>query len=75
MDDIKYVFMSKKSRVIAYLPNDGLLTLNFNRGDISKLPGVLGCHHFHVWQLSANKMIATLHIQVEVRILRAFVIV
>ena len=33
--------------------------------DIEKLPGILSCHHLHVWQLSDTKLVASLHIQVE----------
>ena len=33
--------------------------------DIEELPGILSCHHLHVWQLSDVKMIASLHVQVE----------
>ena len=33
--------------------------------DIKELPGVLNCHHLHVWQLSDTKLIASLHIEVE----------
>ena len=33
--------------------------------DISLLPGVISCHHLHVWQLSDTKLVASLHIQVE----------
>lgn len=32
--------------------------------DIQELPGVVSCHHVHVWQLSEQKNIASLHIQV-----------
>jgi zinc transporter 1 len=32
--------------------------------DIEELPGILSCHHLHVWQLSDVKMIASLHVQV-----------
>ena len=35
------------------------------REDISQLPGVISCHHLHVWQLSDTKLVASLHIQVE----------
>ena len=35
------------------------------KGDIEELPGVLSCHHLHVWQLSDTKLVASLHIQVE----------
>ncbi|MCJ1322780.1 hypothetical protein MMC15_008130 [Xylographa vitiligo] len=33
--------------------------------DIEKLPGILSCHHLHVWQLSDTKMVASLHIEIE----------
>lgn len=33
--------------------------------DIEQLPGVLSCHHLHVWQLSDTKLVASLHIQVS----------
>ena len=32
--------------------------------DIEKLPGVISCHHLHVWQLSNVKPIASLHVQI-----------
>lgn len=35
------------------------------KADIEELPGILSCHHLHVWQLSDVKMIASLHVQVE----------
>ena len=35
------------------------------KADIQELPGVYGCHHVHVWQLSDTKLIASLHIQVD----------
>lgn len=35
------------------------------KGDIEELPGILSCHHLHVWQLSDVKWIASLHVQVE----------
>ena len=34
------------------------------KADIQELPGILSCHHLHVWQLSDVKMIASLHVQV-----------
>ncbi|KAL8784458.1 MAG: hypothetical protein Q9195_009035 [Heterodermia aff. obscurata] len=34
------------------------------KDDIGLLPGVVSCHHLHVWQLSDTKMVASLHIQV-----------
>ena len=30
--------------------------------DIEKLPGVISCHHIHVWQLSDTKLVASLHV-------------
>jgi len=35
------------------------------KDDISELPGVISCHHLHVWQLSDTKMVASLHVQLE----------
>ena len=32
--------------------------------DIQELPGVVSCHHLHVWQLSDTKLVASLHVQV-----------
>ncbi|KAM0712530.1 hypothetical protein Q7P37_011627 [Cladosporium fusiforme] len=31
----------------------------------SHLPGIVSCHHVHVWQLSDTKLVGSLHIQVE----------
>ncbi|KAL9128040.1 MAG: hypothetical protein Q9217_003204 [Psora testacea] len=33
--------------------------------DIEDLPGIISCHHLHVWQLSGVKLVASLHIQIE----------
>lgn len=33
--------------------------------DIEDLPGIVGCHHLHVWQLSDSKVVASLHVQVD----------
>ena len=35
------------------------------KADIEDLPGIISCHHLHVWQLSDTKKVASLHIQVE----------
>ncbi|KAI0881499.1 cation efflux protein [Annulohypoxylon maeteangense] len=32
--------------------------------DIQALPGVISCHHVHIWQLSDTKVVASLHVQV-----------
>ena len=34
------------------------------RDDIQDLPGIISCHHLHVWQLSDTKLVASLHVQV-----------
>ncbi|PGH05420.1 solute carrier family 30 (zinc transporter), member 1 [Blastomyces parvus] len=33
--------------------------------DIQSLPGIISCHHLHVWQLSDTKLVCSLHIQVS----------
>jgi zinc transporter 1 len=33
--------------------------------DIELLPGIVSCHHVHVWQLSDTKLVASLHVQVD----------
>lgn len=33
--------------------------------DIEQLPGIVSCHHVHVWQLSDTKLVASLHVQVD----------
>jgi solute carrier family 30 (zinc transporter), member 1 len=35
------------------------------KSDIEELPGVVSCHHLHVWQLSDTKIVASLHVQVD----------
>lgn len=35
------------------------------RQDIEALPGVVTCHHIHVWQLSDTKLVASMHLQVS----------
>ncbi|KAF7561843.1 hypothetical protein G7046_g2293 [Stylonectria norvegica] len=35
------------------------------RQDIERLPGVITCHHIHVWQLSDTKLVASMHLQVS----------
>ncbi|PSR80395.1 cation efflux protein [Coniella lustricola] len=34
------------------------------REDIEGLPGVITCHHVHIWQLSDTKIVASMHIHV-----------
>ncbi|KAK7748355.1 Zinc resistance conferring protein [Diatrype stigma] len=40
------------------------LELSEVKEDIQNLPGVISCHHVHIWQLSDTKLVASLHIQV-----------
>lgn len=35
------------------------------KSDIEDLPGIISCHHLHVWQLSDTKLVASLHVQVS----------
>lgn len=44
------------------------LSIDHIAQDIESLPGVLSCHHVHVWQLSDTKLVASLHIQVATEI-------
>ncbi|KAF9875729.1 hypothetical protein CkaCkLH20_06661 [Colletotrichum karsti] len=41
------------------------IDLNEIREDIQGLPGVVSCHHVHIWQLSDTKIIASMHVQVS----------
>lgn len=40
------------------------IDVNDIREDIQQLPGVISCHHVHIWQLSDTKIVASMHIQV-----------
>ncbi|KAK5634846.1 hypothetical protein RRF57_010559 [Xylaria bambusicola] len=40
------------------------LDLEDIKDDIQGLPGVISCHHVHVWQLSDTKVVASLHMQI-----------
>ena len=39
------------------------LSVDDIRADVEKLPGVEACHHLHVWQLSGQKLVASLHVR------------
>lgn len=41
------------------------LSVDEIKADIEELPGIVSCHHLHVWQLSDTKIVASLHIQVD----------
>ena len=32
--------------------------------DIQAIPGVISCHHMHIWQLSDTQIVASMHVQV-----------
>lgn len=40
------------------------LSIDDIQEDIQSLPGIVSCHHLHVWQLSDTKLVASLHVQV-----------
>lgn len=35
------------------------------RADIESLPGIVSCHHIHVWALTRDKLVATLDVQLD----------
>jgi solute carrier family 30 (zinc transporter), member 1 len=41
------------------------LDVNDIKEDIEDIPGIISCHHVHIWQLSDSQIIASMHIQVE----------
>ena len=41
------------------------LSIDEIKEDIEELPGIISCHHLHVWQLSDTKLVASLHVQIE----------
>jgi len=41
------------------------IDVNDIKEDIQELPGVISCHHVHVWQLSDTQIVASMHIQCE----------
>ncbi|KAJ6172496.1 hypothetical protein N7470_001563 [Penicillium chermesinum] len=44
------------------------MSVDHIKEDIEGLPGVIGSHHLHVWQLSDTKVVASIHIQVDTEI-------
>lgn len=51
------------SRILLQAVPPGL-SVDDIKEDIEDLPGIVSCHHLHVWQLSDTKLIASLHVQV-----------
>jgi len=40
------------------------IDVNNIKEDIQELPGVVSCHHVHIWQLSDTQIVASMHIQI-----------
>lgn len=55
------------SRILLQAVPPGL-SIDHIKDDIEQLPGVIGSHHLHVWQLSDTKIVASIHIQVDTEI-------
>ncbi|KAL3423485.1 zinc cadmium resistance protein [Phlyctema vagabunda] len=47
------------------------LDVNDIKEDIQDIPGVISCHHVHIWQLSDTQLVASMHIQVAFAISEA----
>lgn len=41
------------------------LDINAIKDDIQEIPGVVNCHHIHLWQLSETQPVASLHLQLD----------
>lgn len=55
------------SRILLQAVPSGM-SIDHIKDDIEQLPGVIGSHHLHVWQLSDTKIVASIHIQVDTEI-------
>ncbi|KAL4928994.1 cation diffusion facilitator family transporter [Aspergillus undulatus] len=55
------------SRILLQAVPQGV-SIDHIKEDIEQLPGVIGSHHLHVWQLSDTKTVASIHIQVDTEI-------
>jgi zinc transporter 1 len=56
--------LTKASSKILLQATPEHIEVNDLREDIQALPGVVSCHHIHIWQLSDTQIVASLHIQV-----------
>lgn len=56
--------LTKASAKILLQATPEHLDPNLIKEDIQNIPGVVSCHHLHIWQLSDNQNIASMHIQV-----------
>jgi zinc transporter 1 len=41
------------------------IDVNEVKEDIQDIPGVVSCHHVHIWQLSDTQLVASMHIQIS----------
>lgn len=41
------------------------IDVNEVKEDIQDIPGVISCHHVHIWQLSDTQLVASMHIQIS----------
>lgn len=57
------------SRILLQAVPEGI-DVNEIRQDITSLPGVANCHALHVWQLSDTNVIATIHIEVDHKVVK-----
>lgn len=55
------------SRILLQAVPHGV-SIDHIKEDVERLPGVIGSHHLHVWQLSDTKTVASIHIQVDTEI-------
>lgn len=55
------------SRILLQAVPPGM-SIDHIKEDIERLPGVIGSHHLHVWQLSDTKVVASIHLQVDTEI-------
>lgn len=55
------------SRILLQAVPPGM-SIEHIKEDIEGLPGVIGSHHLHVWQLSDTKIVASIHLQVDTEI-------
>lgn len=55
------------SRILLQAAPQGM-SVDHIKEDIERLPGVIGTHHLHVWQLNDTKLVASIHIQVDTEI-------
>ena len=50
---------------ILLMATPGSINIDDIRSAILSLPGVVGCHHIHVWQLSDTTLVSSLHVRVS----------